>query len=397
MGADTNHAVVEESQEPAPPDYEPGTEPTPPEYDLGTERLPGYFRELSGLERILQARRHSNAATLSRDDATWDIESWRQYLEIYPPPTKPWDERDAQENFFAESSLFFGIDFGKEEVISFLIDNDIVTPNTKRDGETPLLRAVTKKNVQMVKYLLDLGADKDALGSASQYYSSDEGAVHVIRTPLQHAASLGHIVLVKLLMETYHCDDAIVAPDGQTALRLAAENGHQEVVDYLPSRRLGGFRRWKHTHRKSLRRAKKAVSRIFEFLKFFCWSVPKFILWDIPKNTIVKPISKCCVWCWKNRKDFGPWCKQGILKLPGKVARFGKGVDPSRMDKEIFDLVVEAGLREDTERPWNCSTMDFEWHYVFRKGSLECHPEDNLAPVNSGGGSNIFPSESYAG
>lgn len=159
-----------------------------------------------------------------------------------------------------------------------------------------------------------------------KYYDGDEGIVHVIRTPLQHAASLGHLVLVKLLMEKYGCDDSIVAPDGQIALRLAAENGHQEVVDYLPLRRRGGFRRWKHAHRKSLRRVKKAVSRIVDFLEFFCWSVPKFFLWDIPKETIVKPISKCCAWCWKNRKDFGPWCKQGLLKLPGKVARFGKAV-----------------------------------------------------------------------
>lgn len=126
-------------------------------------------------------------------------------------------------------------------------------------------------------------------------------------------------------METYHCDDSIVAPDGQTALRLAADNGHGEVTNYLPSRRLGGFRRWKHAHRKSLRRASKAVSRIFEFLKFFCWSVPKF-LWKIPKEGIVKPIFKCCAWCWKNRRGFGPWCKQKLRQLPGKIARLGKSV-----------------------------------------------------------------------
>ncbi|KFY98267.1 hypothetical protein V498_01532 [Pseudogymnoascus sp. VKM F-4517 (FW-2822)] len=325
MSNDTHRGVVEESQEPGPPEYEPGTEPSPPDYEPGTESLPGYVRELSGLEGILHARRNSSA-TLSRDDVTWDVDTWRQYIEIYPPSTKPWDERDANENAFAILTLFLGIDLGKEDVIAFLIENNIVTPNTKRAEETPLLRAVTKKNVRVVKQLLNLGADKDGLGSASQYYDSDEGTVHVVRTPLQHAASLGHLVLVKILIEDCHCDDSIVAPDGQIALRLAAENGHQEVVDYLPLRRLGGFRRWKHAHRKSLRRAKKAVSRIFDFLEILCWSVPKFFLWDIPKNTIVKPIRKSCAWCWKNRKDFGPWCKQELRKLPGMAVRFGKGV-----------------------------------------------------------------------
>ncbi|KFY06620.1 hypothetical protein V492_07911 [Pseudogymnoascus sp. VKM F-4246] len=324
----THHAGVEESQEPSPPKYEQETEQTPPEYDPGPEPLPGYLGEISSLEGILQARR-DNGAILSRDDATWNIETWRQYTEIYPPSTKPWDERDANENSFSVSSLFLSIELGKEELTTFLIENGMVTANTTLEEETPLLRAVTKKNVHITTQLLNLGADKDGLGSASKYYDDVEGIVHVLRTPLQHAASLGHLVLVKLLMETYHCDDSIVAPDGQIALRLAAENGHQEVVDYLPPRRLGGFRRWKHTHRRSLRRAKKALFRIVGFVEFFCWTVPKFFLWDIPKNTIVKPISRGCAWCWKNRKEFGPWCKQELLKLPKRVARFGKGVGRS--------------------------------------------------------------------
>lgn len=164
MSSDTDHGVVEESQEPSPPEYEPGTEPTPPEYDPGTEALPGYFREISGLESIILARRNSTAP-LSRDDITWDLETWRQYVQIYPPSTKSWDERDAKENAFVASSLFMGINLGKDDVIAFLIENGIVTPNTKMAEETPLLRAVAKTNVRVVKQLLDLGAEKDALGS----------------------------------------------------------------------------------------------------------------------------------------------------------------------------------------------------------------------------------------
>jgi hypothetical protein len=150
--------------------------------------------------------------------------------------------------------------------------------------------------------------------------------VNVLRTPLQHAASLGHLVLVKLLMEQYGCDDSIVAPDGQIALRLAAENGHQEVADYLPPRRLGGLRRWKHTHRKALRRAMKAVRKIGVILKFFAWYVPKALLWDLPKHAVVLPISRGCKWCWKNRKGFGPWCKHQIQKVPERATKLAKWV-----------------------------------------------------------------------
>lgn len=167
MSSDTHRGVVEESQEPRPPKYDPGTEPepSPPDYEPGTEALPGYVRERSGLESILHARRNSSA-TLSRDHITWDLDTWRQYIEIYPPSTKPWDERDANENAFAVSTLFLGIDLGKADVIAFLIENNIVTPNTKRAAEAPLLRAVTKKDPRVVQRLLNLGADKDGLGSA---------------------------------------------------------------------------------------------------------------------------------------------------------------------------------------------------------------------------------------
>lgn len=171
MSSDTNNVVVEEPQEPVPPEYEPGTEPTLPEYDPGTEPLPEYHGELSGLESILHARM-DGTAPLSHDDITWDLETWRQYAQIYPPSTKSWDERDATENLFAVSSLFLGINLGKDDVIAFLIENGFVTPNTKLAEETPLLRAVAKTNVRVVKQLLDLGAEKDALGSAVSWLSS---------------------------------------------------------------------------------------------------------------------------------------------------------------------------------------------------------------------------------
>jgi ankyrin repeat protein len=64
------------------------------------------------------------------------------------------------------SSLFLAIDHGDVDIVAFLIENDIITPNTKRLDETPLLRAVTRKNVALVQRLLDLGADKEAFGCA---------------------------------------------------------------------------------------------------------------------------------------------------------------------------------------------------------------------------------------
>ena len=122
-------------------------------------------------------------------------------------------------------------------------------------------------------------------------------------TPLQLAASIGHLVLVKILIEKYHADDSLIAPDGQIALRLAAENGHREVVDYLPSRRGGGFKRWKFKNRVQLDRIKGASVAVYHFGKLFVWDIYKFFCWTLPKNYIVKPARKFGVWCWTHKGE----------------------------------------------------------------------------------------------
>jgi hypothetical protein len=153
------------------------------------------------------------------------------------------------------------------------------------------------------------------------------------RTPLQFAASIGHLPMVKLFMEVYHCDDSLIAPDGQIALRLAAENGHREVVDYLPARRGGGFRRWQHHHRKAIQRTKRALKKIYCVFKFFLWDIEKFFLWSVPKHVIFKPLTKgytlCrkgCEWCWKNKQFLLPFCARMIARVPSWAKKFGKWV-----------------------------------------------------------------------
>jgi predicted metal-binding membrane protein len=77
------------------------------------------------------------------------------------------------------------------------------------------------------------------------------------------AASIGSLPIVKLLFEPpYSANDALVAPDGQIALRLAAENDHRAIVDYLPSRRAGGYLRFKTHHARSIERIKNALHQI---------------------------------------------------------------------------------------------------------------------------------------
>jgi hypothetical protein len=169
------------------------------------------------------------------------------------------------------------------------------------------------------------------------------GIQPTLRTPLQLAASMGHLVLVKLLMEQYHSDDALIAPDGQIALRLAAENEHREVVDYLPARRGGGFRRWKHKNKTAIRRAKSAAQGIGYFVKFFVWDIEKFFLWSVPKRLIVKPLVKASSWCWEHRREFRPWCAHQLKETPGRVARFVKWIGRTirRVGKWLWKVMLK--------------------------------------------------------
>ncbi|PPQ90645.1 hypothetical protein CVT25_006628, partial [Psilocybe cyanescens] len=212
--------------------------------------------------------------------------------------------------------LFNAIAREDNETIRLLIQHNIVTANTThRTGQTPLLQAVSVKNVFIVKQLLDLGADPNALGQLQHVNSQD-----TLRTPLMVAASIGSLPLVKLLFEPpYSADDTIIAPDGQIALRLAAENGHRAIVEYLPSRRIGHFLRFKTRNAKNIARAKKAAQAIVSFIKFFIWEIPKFFLWSVPKHVVVLPVVKSCKYCWSNRKVFGSWCKRKAVEVPKKV------------------------------------------------------------------------------
>jgi hypothetical protein len=263
---------------------------------------------------------------------------------IVPISRKPPDDLTRVRQTIVRG-FFNAISSEQDEAIALFINNNLVTANTTMEGgKTPLLAAVATKNVRIVKQLLDYGAEPDAFGvevTRTPYYLSthwltdcfprqrkelqyDFGYTDIKRTPLQLAASIGHLQLVKLLLETYHCDDSQIAPDGQIALRLAAENGHREVVAYLPSRRGGGFLRWKTQHQKAIRRAKRALSKVIRVGKFFVWDVPKFIIWSVPKHLVVEPLAKGCRWCWENRKNFGPWCRHQAQQVPVRLARFGR-------------------------------------------------------------------------
>ena len=231
------------------------------------------------------------------------------------------------------------------EAVCTMIQQGLVSPDvTNASGATPLIAAVEAGNATMVRTLLGLGAELERYGGFAQDRDQRQ------RTPLQVAAAKGNLVVVKLLMEEFGADDALIAPDGQLALRLAAEGGHREVVDYLPLRRGGGFRRWKVHHEIAIRRATRAAAKIGYAFKLLFWSIPKYL--------IVLPVRDGTKWVWKNRKRFGSWCKRQVTEFPGRVKKAGKHAwDALKKTPQVAKEAAAALWKSIKAMPGEIKTM----------------------------------------
>ncbi|OCL06505.1 hypothetical protein AOQ84DRAFT_390142 [Glonium stellatum] len=240
------------------------------------------------------------------------------------------------------SSFFDAVTTKKDEAVALMIKHNLVTANTtSATGQTPLLAAISAGNAHMVRELVNRGADINGYGVYilpapnpnprdyhNRYYhirKAPKLRQLVQRTPLQLAAALGNLTIVKLLMrDTYTADgtliaaadDALIAPDGALALRLAADAGHRDIVAFLPARRGGGWRRWKTRHATAMARARRAGEKLWRVGRFFGWDAPKFALWTLPVECV-----RALVWAWERRAKFGAWCVRQVVRLPGRVAR----------------------------------------------------------------------------
>jgi hypothetical protein len=276
----------------------------------------------------------------------------------FDPITHDWARHERIINASLQdvvADYFTAIREGNYDLITGLLETNTVTTETANcDGLTPLLVAVDAGHIEMVRFLLEAGADPNAYGMLGRK-KGKRGPKHfrnppkTYRTPLQLAAAKGNLPVVKLLTETYHADDSLIAPDGELALRLASTNGHREIVAYLPARRGGGFRRWKAKHDVAMWRAKRAAVGAYEFVKFFTYRVPKFFVWSVPKHVVVLPVVRRIKWLHAHRAELPRLVADGLKRFwdgvkafPGHVWDFLKRIPPFTKDlaKFIHDVVV---------------------------------------------------------
>lgn len=218
------------------------------------------------------------------------------------------------------------------ELVMGMVRRGVVSPDVPdRSGSTPLATAINEGNLLITKLLLDLGADVNlpCQGRSDQIerwrrQKYGDTPPELERTPLMLASAGGKLALVKLLMDA-GADDGHIAPDGAMGLRLAADAGHRDVVDFLPLRRGGAFRRWKVHNGAAMHRLQRAAAALYYFAKFFVWEVPKFFLRFVPKHTL-KVLGKLAKWAWKQVRPCGGFIQRAIKDLPRKLKRAAQWV-----------------------------------------------------------------------
>jgi len=107
-----------------------------------------------------------------------------------------------------------------------------------RDSCTPLSRAVLRNNNELVNLLLHHGADVNASSNfMSDITSGGRWSIQKPRTTretvLELACSLGHLEIVKTLIEKSGADINRQGVDGWCALHAAAYRSRDEVLRYL--------------------------------------------------------------------------------------------------------------------------------------------------------------------
>lgn len=149
-----------------------------------------------------------------------------------------------------ESPLTLAACGGHVDLASLLIERDAFLEEVNDEGYTPLMEAAREGHIDMVALLLDKGADLHAQTDETQEtalsltccggfqdvaaYLLDRGAniEQGSSTPLMEAAQEGHVDLVKFVLEK-GADVNATTGTGDTPLSFACENGHTDVADIL--------------------------------------------------------------------------------------------------------------------------------------------------------------------
>lgn len=120
----------------------------------------------------------------------------------------------------ASRQLIYAAADGDLSFVEFLLSSGISVDMVSSDGYTPLAASATAGKVEVVEYLVSLGAD----------LNSKSGLLE--RTALANAAEMGHYEIVRFLISQGAKTD-ILDRDSLTAAEIARRNFHHDIGTYI--------------------------------------------------------------------------------------------------------------------------------------------------------------------
>lgn len=201
--------------------------------------------------RVRKAQGDQNLYDAAREYRT-TADSFKKMRELIQKGSHP----DGYKNKDGWSALIWASCNGHVEVVRFLLDNGANADIQGLDGWSALLWASHKGYAQVASMLLDKGANTDLQGESggtALTRASDRGHESIVRLLLERGADVdmrntlgytalmwgcarGHFEVVKMLLDKAAKTD-LSNIDGDTALIEACRKGHSQVVKLLLERR----------------------------------------------------------------------------------------------------------------------------------------------------------------
>ena len=152
-----------------------------------------------------------------------------------------------------DTALVLALRENSMSVFRVLLDAEGVDVNHRVvNGDTALMIASWKENVEAARSLIDRGAYVNQHGWTALHYAAARGNIEILKmlldkradinarspthiTPLMMAARNGKIHAVKLLLD-HGADELLKDRDGRSVIEWAQENGHTDIADGMKSR-----------------------------------------------------------------------------------------------------------------------------------------------------------------
>jgi ankyrin repeat protein len=134
---------------------------------------------------------------------------------------------------------------GNLEMVKLLIEKGADVEDKDKDGATVLVHATLMGNPEIVRFLIDKGADVNAQtsqGLTALMMAADQGNLEIVKFLIEKGADVNakkntyyglSAFLVSIARTLQDRDLSHLVGPGRTALERAQERGHKEIVEYL--------------------------------------------------------------------------------------------------------------------------------------------------------------------